>query len=83
MTPFRISYVFTIGLLFGGSIQPMVTANMYDDGSNSVQGSYFVGPFTIPMGWWQSGGMTMEYSNGYHNGPATFTFTATNNQQTG
>jgi hypothetical protein len=81
---FHINYVFTIGLLFGGSIQLVVTGTMYDDGSGNEQTQFTVGPFTIPMGGWQSCEMDMEHSDfGYHNGTAKFTFVATNNQQTG
>jgi hypothetical protein len=81
---FHIDYVFTIGLLLGGSIQLVITGTMYDDNSGSEQDQYTIGPFTIPMSGWQSGGMNMEQSGGgYHNGPANFTFVATNNQQTG
>ncbi len=81
---FHINYVFTIELLFGGSIALIITGTMYNDGSGDQKDQYTVGPFIIPMGHWQSGGMSMEYSQfGYHNGPANFTFVATNNQQTG
>jgi hypothetical protein len=56
---------------------------MYDDGSGNVQDQYALPPFNVPMGATWSGSMNMEESNGYHNGPAIFSFSVTNNQQTG
>jgi hypothetical protein len=80
---FHIDYAITIALVGDLSIEVTIVAVMYDDGSNSVQDQYSVGPFNVPMGETWSGTMTMEHSNGYHNGPAIFTFSVTNNQQTG
>jgi hypothetical protein len=56
---------------------------MYDDGSGDVQDNYAIAPFNVPIGGTWSGWTRMEHSNGYHNGPAVFTFSVTNNQQTG
>jgi hypothetical protein len=80
---FHINYTFTIGLLEDLSIEVTLVGTMYDDGSENVQAQYALSPFNVPMGGWWSGNTKMEHTNGYHNGPAVFNFSATNNQQTG
>ena len=81
---FHIDYQFSVALLEDNSISFTITGKMYDDGSNSVQDQYEIGPYTIDVGGTWSGTMTMEQSStGYHNGPAILTFSLTNGQQTG
>ncbi len=80
---FHIDYVITIALLEDLSIEVTIVGTMYDDSSQDVQTQYTVGPFNVPMGGSGTAWMTLEHSNGYHNGPANFTFSVTNNQQTG
>jgi hypothetical protein len=80
---FHIDYVFTISLLIDLSIELTLTGTMYDDGSGSVQDQYSITPLNIPMGGTWSGSVNIEHTNGYHNGPAIFTFSVANNQQTG
>ena len=80
---FHIDYTFTIALLQDFSIEVTLIGTMYDDGSGNVQDQYALAPFNVPMGATWSGYTNMENSNGYHNGPAIFSFSVTNNQQTG
>jgi hypothetical protein len=80
---FHISYNFTIALLEDFSIEVTLVGSMYNDGSNNLVAQYTVGPFNVPIGGTWNGYMNLEYSDGYHNGPANFTFSVTNNQQTG
>jgi hypothetical protein len=56
---------------------------MFDDGSQSLQAQSGAGPFNVPVGQSYSGTIFTEATDGYHNGPAYFTFSMTNNQQTG
>ncbi len=79
---FHIDYSFTVALVEDLSIEVALTGTMYDDGGG-FQDQYSLTPFNVPMGQSVSGYISMEHSDGYHNGPAKFTFTATNNQQTG
>jgi PKD domain len=81
---FHIDYVFSIALLQDYSIEVTLTGTMYDDNNPpNFQTQYTLPPFNVPMGGTWSGWTNMENSNGYHNGPANFTFSVTNNQQTG
>jgi hypothetical protein len=81
---FHINYVFSISLLEDYSIEVSLTGTMYDDNNPpNFQTQYSLPPFNVPMGGTWSGYTNMENSNGYHNGPANFTFSVTNNQQTG
>jgi hypothetical protein len=81
---FHIDYVFSIALLDDYSIEVTLTGTMYDDSNPpNFQTQYTLPPFNVPMGGTWSGWTNMENSNGYHNGPANFTFSVTNNQQTG
>lgn len=80
---FHIDYAFTIALLQDLSIEVTLIGTMYDDGSGDVQDQYTLAPFNVPVGRTVSGYTSMEHSNGYHNGPAVFNFSVTNNQQTG
>jgi hypothetical protein len=80
---FHIDYTFTIALLQDLSIEVTLVGTMYDDGGGGVQDQYSIAPFNVPIGGTWSGWTNMEHSNGYHNGPAIFTFSVTNNQQTG
>jgi hypothetical protein len=80
---FHIDYAFTIALVQDLSIEVTLVGTMYDDGSGNVQTQYTVGPFNVAMGGTWSGLINLEHTNGYHNGPARFTFSVTNNQQTG
>lgn len=81
---FHINYVFSISLLEDYSIEVTLTGTMYDDNTPpNFQTQYTLPPFNVPMGGTWSGWTNMENSNGYHNGPAIFTFSVTNNQQTG
>ena len=79
---FHIDYSFTVALVEDLSIEVTLTETMYNDGSSNA-GTVIRPPFNVPAGGNRSGSMTMEYSDGYHNGPAVFTFSVTNNQQTG
>ena len=79
---FHIDYVFSVALLLDYSIEVTIDATMYDDGNN-YQVSNTLGPFNFRMDGAYSGWINLENSNGYHDGPAQFTFTAWNNQQTG
>lgn len=81
---FHINYVFSIALLQDYSIEVTLMGTMYDDNNPpNFQTQYTLPPFNVPMGGSWSGYTNMENANGYHNGPAIFTFTVTNNQQTG
>lgn len=81
---FHINYVFSIALLEDYSIEVTLTGTMYDDNNPpNFQTQYSLPPFNVPMGGSWSGWTNMENANGYHNGPAYFTFSVTNNQQTG
>jgi Carboxypeptidase regulatory-like domain len=80
---FHIDYVFTVALLEDLSVEVTLVGTMYDDSSGGVQDQYSLAPFNISMGGSWSGYTNMENANGYHNGPAVFTFTVANNQQTG
>jgi hypothetical protein len=81
---FHIDYLFSVALVADLSLEVSIQATMYNDGDNSVQLQYTVGPLNIPMGGSYSGWMTVEHDGtGYHNGPATLNFTLTNAQQTG
>jgi hypothetical protein len=81
---FKIAYSFTVALLDDLSVEVSLTGIMYDDGSGDVQTSYSLPPFNVPIGGSWSGWTNMEHSGfGYHNGPAIFTFSVGNNQQTG
>ncbi len=85
----HINYVFSIALLDDYSIEVTLTGTMYDDNNPpNFQTQYTLPPFNVPMGGTWSGWTNMENSNGYHNGPANFTFSVVNNhvvnnQQTG
>lgn len=80
----HINYVFAIALLEDYSIEVTLTGTMYDDNNPpNFQTQYTLPPFNVPMGGTWSGWTNMENANGYHNGPANFTFSVTNNQQTG
>jgi hypothetical protein len=80
---FHIDYNFTIALLEDLSIEVTLVGTMYNAGSSDVAAQYTVGPFNVPMGGTWTGWMNLEHSDaGYHNGPANFTFSVTNNQQT-
>jgi Carboxypeptidase regulatory-like domain len=80
---FHVTWNFTVALLNDLSIEVTLVGNMYDDGGGGSEANYTVGPFNVPVGSSCGGWMTLEHSNGYHNGPATFNFTVANNQQTG
>ncbi len=81
---FHINYVFTIALLQDYSIEVSLVGTMYDDNSPpNFQTQYALPPFNVPMGGSWSGWTNMENADGYHNGPANFTFSVANNQQTG
>jgi hypothetical protein len=81
---FHINYVFSIALLQDYSIEVSLVGTMYDDNSPpNFQTQYALPPFNVPMGGSWSGYTNMENANGYHNGPANFTFSVNNNQQTG
>lgn len=81
---FHIDYVFSIALLQDYSIEVSLVGTMYDDNNPpNFQTQYALPPFNVPMGGSWSGWTNMENANGYHNGPAMFTFSVTNNQQTG
>ena len=81
---FNVSYNISVALLFDLSLQVSVAGTMVDDGSGTVQAQYTLGPINVPVGGSWSGSMWIEQSgSGYHNGPATLTFTLQNVQQTG
>jgi hypothetical protein len=81
---FHIDYAFSIALLQDYSIEVTLVGTMYDDNNPpNFQTQYTLPPFNVSMGGSWSGYTKMENANGYHNGPATFTFSVTNNQQTG
>ena len=80
---FKINYNFAISLLEDLSIEVTLTQTMYNAGSSNAVYSYTAPNFNVPAGGNRSGSTTIEYSNGYHNGPAVFTFSVSNNQQTG
>jgi hypothetical protein len=79
---FHIDYHFDLALVEDLSVQVTLTGTMYDDGSGSQQTEYGF-DFNVPLGTTWSGSLNLESTNGYHNGPAAFTFSLTNNQQTG
>jgi len=80
---FHVVYTIKIALLLDLSLDLTIAGVMYDDGSSDIQDQYTIGPLNIGVGGTYTGWMGMEHSGfGYRNGPATFTFTAKNNQQT-
>ena len=84
---FHCTYSFTAALLEDGmTVMVDVQGVMYDDGSPpSVQATQPLSPpAQIPPGGSGSWYIDMENTGaGYHNGPANFTFTMDNVQQTG
>jgi len=83
---FHCTYTFTAALLQDGTtVLVDVQGVMYDDGSGSVQFTQPLSPpAQISAGGSGSWYINMEDSGaGYHNGPANFTFTMDNVQQTG
>ncbi len=76
---FHIDYAFTVALLEDLSVEVTVIATMKDDGSGDVQEQYTLSPFNVAVSQSCSGWINMEHSNGYHNGPAKFTFSLGNN----
>ena len=82
---FHCSYTFTAALLDDGiTVMMSVDGAMYDDGSGNEQTSESLAPpAIINAGGSGSWYIDMEESDGYHNGPANFTFKMENIQQTG
>ncbi len=81
---FHVDYTFTADLLPDNSIALTIVGAMYDDGSGNKLVEDTFGPVTVVMGETLSGVMTLkQWQTGYTNGPAVFSFKATNNQQTG
>ena len=84
---FQISYEFDISLLADFSISVTVTAAMRNAGPAPMPiiEQYTEGPVYIGMDASRSGEIDMKYEvwGVYTNGPSTFTWKVTNNQQTG
>jgi hypothetical protein len=83
---FHCTYTFTAALLQDGtSVLVDVQGVMYDDGSSNVQATQPLSPpAQVSAGGSGSWFIDMENTGaGYHNGPAHFTFTMANAQQTG
>jgi hypothetical protein len=78
---FNVNYTFSAALLADFSINVTVSGTMTDDGSHDVQAQNSLATFNVPMGESCAGSMTLEHTNGYHNGPAIFTFSVANNGQ--
>ena len=83
---FHCAYTFSAALLEDGTtVLVTVDGAMYDDGSGNEQTNQALTPSpVIPAGGSGNWYIDMENSgSGYHNGPAHFTFTMENVQQTG
>ncbi len=83
---FHITYTFTAALLQDGSTVMIDLAGvMYDDGSGDEQTSKsLAAPLQLAAGASVTSSLDIEHDGFcYSNGPSHFTFTLTNNQQTG
>jgi hypothetical protein len=80
---FNIQYAFNLTLAEDLSIEVALVATMYGDGGGGPVGQWEIN-FNVPLGGQYAWTMTVEQDGvAYHNGPAVFIGTATNNQQTG
>lgn len=79
---FKCRYDFTAALLEDLSIQVSLTGRMLDDGNNSELTEYTVN-FNVPINRQSTFTVNLENDGfSYHNGPAKFIGTATNNRET-
>jgi hypothetical protein len=79
---FRCEYDFQVDLLLDLSLQVTITGKVINDGSNDEKTESTMS-FNVPQNTTTVWTMTLSYSQwGYHDGPATFTGAATNNQET-